>query len=355
MQKLIKSWVLKVLTIAIVVMAVGIQSSTVFAASVTSLSDNMSRLKASTASNHTIQFVTPTGLTAGQTITLTFSSDFTGVASIVFGDVDLATAATCSGFVDRTLAASPSGATWGVGSSGQVVTLTSGTGTITAGHCVQIEIGTNATSGVTGTNQISNGSSDDDDTVAIGGTFADSGSLSVDIITDDQVSVTATVSPSITFSISDNTIGFGTLSAAASHYATGDTLGDTSEQVAHTLAAGTNATSGYVMYVLGDTLKSGANDITAIGGTAATPATGTEQFGFRMTASGGSGAVLSPYNDGTPKYAYNATTTSQDDIASAAGASATTTYNVYYLANIASNTEAGAYSTTLTYTATATF
>lgn len=357
MNKLFKSWIYKVVAVAIVFSTIGLQSTTVFAASVTSLSDNMSRLKASTASNHEIKFVTPSGLAAGQTITTTFSSDFTGVSSIAFGDVDFATGSsnncTSATFTEQTLAASPSGTTWGVGSAGQVVTITSGTGTVTADRCVRIRIGTNAVTGTTGTNQVTNGAIDDDDTIVIGGTFGDSGTAAVDIITDDQVVVTANVDPSITFAISDTTIGFGSLNAADDRFATGDTLGNSSSTVAHTLAAGTNATSGYVMYVLGNTLTSGSNTITAPAGPSATTV-GSEQFGLNLSASGGSGTVDAQYGTAS-QYGFGSSATVQDNIAAATGPSATTTYSATYVGNITANTEAGSYSTTLTYTATATY
>ena len=352
MKKLLNGWIPKFLAIALIFVGIGVQSQSAHAATLTSLSDNMNRLKASTASNHTIQFVTPTGLTAGQTITVTFSSDFTGVSGIDDTDVDLATAATCTGFTDRTLSSAPSGATWGVGSSGQVVTITSGTDTITATHCVQIEIGLNATHSGTGNEQVTNGAVDDDDSIVIGGTFGDSGTAAVDIITDDQVVITATLGPSISFAISDNTIGFGPLALGASRYADGSGAGSGSSTTAHTLTASTNATAGYVVYVAGPTLTSGANNIDAIGGsnTAATP--GTEQFGVRYTASGGSGTVTAPY--AASGYAYDGVST-QDQIASAGTATDTTTYNADYVANISVSTAAGNYETTLTYTATATF
>lgn len=357
MQKLLNSWIPKVLAVAIVLVGLGVQSQTVFAASVTSLSDNMSRLKASTASNHEIKFASPTGIAAGNTVTITFSADFTGVSSLDFADVDFATgnSGTCTSatYTEQTLASSPSGATWGVGTSGQVITLTSGTGTSTAGNCVRFRIGTNAVTGTTGDTQISNGAADDDDTIVIGGSFGDSGTAAVDIITDDQVVVTATVDPSITFSISDNSIGFGALNAADDRFATGDTLGNSSATVAHQLAAGTNATSGYVMYLLGATLTSGANTITAPAGPSATTV-GSEQFGLHLDATGGSGTVDSQYGTAS-QYGFGSTGSTQDNIASATGPSATTTYDATYVGNITANTEAGAYTTTLTYTATATY
>jgi hypothetical protein len=184
--------------ISLMVASMGINVNSAQAASVTSLSDVMSRLKASTASNHEIKFVTPTGVASGQTIILTFSAGFTGVTNIVHGDVDFAEgdSGNCStaNFAEKTLAASPSGTTWGAdGDSSTTVTITSGTGTVTAGRCVRIKIGTNATSQTTGSNQITNGSTGSNDTVAVSGSFGDTGTLAVDIITDDQVTVTATV------------------------------------------------------------------------------------------------------------------------------------------------------------------
>lgn len=351
-----KAWIAKILTISMIGLVVGLQNTSVFAASITSLSDNMSRLKASTASNHDIRFVTPTGVASLAAVTLTFSSDFTP-GSVAFGDIDFQEGSTSNcataSYSDKTLVASaPSSSQFSAAFSGNVLTFTSGGGsaTVTAGRCIRILIGTNAAGG---TNQITSGAADDDDTVIIAGSFGDSGTLSVDIIADDQVVITATVDPSITFSISDNTIGFGTLSAADDKYATGDTLGSSTVTSAHTLAAGTNATSGYVVYLLGGTLTSGGNTITAPAGPSATTL-GSEQFGLNLTASGGSGTVDAQYGTSS-QYGFGSTSSVQDNIASAPGATSSTTYTATYVANVDPATEAGSYSTTLTYTATATY
>lgn len=323
------------------------------AASVTSLSDNMSRLQTSTLANHTIKFVTPSGVAGGQTITLTFDADFT-MGSFSVNNVDLATATTCGGsFTDKTLAASPSGTTWGVAQAGQVITFTSGSDTITATHCVQIEIGSNATSGASGTIQITNPSGAQTATLDIGGTFGDSGTAGLAIVTADQVSVTATVDPTISFAITDTTIGYGTLSSSSARWANGAGTGSGTETSAHDLTVATNAAGGYTVYVLGDTLTSGVNTITAIGGSATASSPGSEQFGFKVGASGGSGAAVAPYD--TANYAYNATASTQDDIAASTVASATTTFSITYIGNISATTEAGSYATTLTYTATGNF
>jgi hypothetical protein len=188
--------------------------------------------------------------------------------------------------------------------------------------------------------------------IAISGAFGDSGNISVTILNDDQVAVTATVDNSISFSISDNTIEFGTLSSSAAQYAD-NSAGDASEVEAHTLIVGTNATNGYTMTLNGATLDAGGGDtIDAIGAANTASSPGTEQFGVRFNASGGSGAVSAPY--AAAGCAFD-TAAFPDAIASAAGPSANTTYSARYLANIAAITEAGSYTSTLTYTATANF
>lgn len=160
--------------------------------------------------------------------------------------------------------------------------------------------------------------------------------------------------PTLTFSISDNTIGFGNLNSSGARYATGDTLGSGSETVAHTFDVNTNAASGYIVTVSGSTLTDGLKTIDAIGGTSAASSPGTEQFGIRVTASGGSGAVTSPYNHAS-NYVYDGVTV-PDEVASAStGDEVTTTYSVRYLGNISSTTEAGSYQSTLTYIATGNF
>ncbi len=327
------------------------------AASLTTLSDNLSRLRVSTLADHTIRFVTPSGLIGGQTITLTFDADFT-MGSFALNNFDLATGATCGAIgTERTLGTgAASGATWQVGQSSQVVTFTSGTDTITAGHCVEVQIGANATSGGAGALQITNPGTAQTATMAVSvNSGADTGTAGISIVDTnfDQVSVTAAVDPTISFAISDASIGFGTLSSSAARYATGDTNGTGVEGSAHNLTVSTNATSGYTVYVLGATLTSGGNTINAIGGSATTSSVGTEQFGINVAASGGSGTATAPYATAS-NYAYNATAT-QDDIGSSTGPSATTTFAISYLANILATTEAGSYTTTLTYTATGSF
>lgn len=159
----------------------------------------------------------------------------------------------------------------------------------------------------------------------------------------------------LSFSISTSTIYFGIASSVQARYASSTNAGGSNTEVdAHSLSVFTNATNGYTVTVQGGTLSSGSSTIAAIGTTATTSLIGTEQFGIRLLASGGSGSVLSPYASTT--FAYAATATTSSSVASASvGDSATTTYSVRYITNIAPTTTAESYSASLVYVVTANF
>jgi hypothetical protein len=341
-----------VLLALMLVAGFGLPFSPVYAAPLTSVSDTLSTLTQSVVANHTISFVATSGVVATGTITIVFPDSFaSGLNGIAFGDLDM----TDNGS-EIALAAAASGSTWGVGVATRTITITSDSGSITAGHTVVIEIGTNATTGVQGDTQIVNPAQANDIVISItSGT--DSGSLAIATLNpSDTVSVTAQVSPTLTFAISDTTIGFGTLSSGAPRYATGNLAGNAAETEAHTLQASTNADNGYTITVTGYTLSteaSGAgNTITAIGAVNTASDFGTEQFGLRMNASGGDGSVVAPY--AAAGFALD-TAAFPDQVAQSLVPSDTTTYSVRYIANISGSTEAGSYSTTLTYIATANF
>ncbi len=320
-----------------------------FAAALTGLSDNMSSQKIGTASNHTIAFVTPSGVGAGETITVTFPSGFT-IGSVDNTDIDV----TGSTAGELTLGATASAGTWGAAFSSQTLTITSGTGTIAPGETVTIEIGTHATAGATGDQQITNHASASTYSITIAGTFGDTGSILIPILNDDQVNITAEVGQTLTFSISDTTIGFGTLTSGNARYASGDALGTTTTAApAHNLIVGTNASSGYNVTYEGATLTSGSDTITAatISGDAnGTP--GTEQFAISYDTDGDA-TIASGYEQASDNYNFVVSTATT--FASETSASANETIGAYYIANIATLTEAGSYSTTLTYTATANY
>jgi hypothetical protein len=311
----------------------------------------MSNLTVNATSTHTISFVTPTGANNNtDTIIVTFPADFDFTGKAITG-LSLTHGPTTGLENTETLAASANATSWGAAFSStenRVLTLTAptdgvGSAAIAASSKVIITY--------TGTDSI-NPSSPGSYSVTIGGAFGDTGETTVNILSNDQVTISATVPQSLTFSISDNSIGFGNLSAASARYADGTGAGAGSEGEAHNLIVGTNAPNGYSMTVAGNTLTAGANTITAIGGSNTASSAGTEQFGLRMTASGGSGSVAAPY--AAAGFAFDSGAF-PDQVASASGSSANTTYSVRYLANITSSTEAGSYTSTLTYVATANF
>jgi hypothetical protein len=321
------------------------------AAAITAVSDTMSNQTVSATSTHAIRFVTPTGANQNtDTIILTFPSDYNFTGKTI-GTVTFTHGATTGLESTEVLAAAPSATDWGAvfsGTQNRVLTLTApsdGTGAAVLAANDKIIITYNGTNSV---NPTTPGSY----TMTVSGTFGDSGDITNNILSNSQVAVTATVPQSLTFSISDNTISFGSLGAGAARYASGTASGQATEVEAHNLIVGTNASNGYTMTLAGNTLTSGLNTITAIGAANTASAIGTEQFGVRMSASGGTGAVSVPY--AAAGFAFDSGAF-PDAIASASGASANTTYSARYIANITSSTEAGAYTATLTYVATANF
>ncbi len=161
----------------------------------------------------------------------------------------------------------------------------------------------------------------------------------------------------LTFSVSDNAIGFGSLSSSAARWASGDDTGSSSDVAAHTLAITTNARSGYAITYNGATLTSGANTISAATITDDADGTpGSEQFavGFQTN---GNATIASGYDHNTTASLrdWNFVPSTTTTAVSETGATATETISAYYLANISSITEAGSYTTTITYIATATF
>jgi hypothetical protein len=224
---------------------------------------------------------------------------------------------------------------------------------------VQIRLGSNAIVQASGTSQIVNPSSATSSALQINGSFGDNGIITTNIITNDTVAVTATVAQSFTFSISTSTIFFGPLATGGAKYASStNSSGDSLETIAHTLVASTNAPSGYTITVRGQTLtsqQSATNTIAAIGASPAPSNPGSEQFGIRVTASGGTAVtVASPYASSTA-YGYAATATTSSILATETNAANTTTYSLRYLANIAPLTEAGTYVANVVYVATANF
>ena len=207
---MIKKFISSVTLVALVLMTSGIFNPYIAtAATITKATAVFGRLKQNvTADSVVLTFASPTGIQTGgaDTISLTFSSDFIVAAAAAANfDIGLGNSGTCStaSYTDEVVALTPSATDWGVGVAGNVITLSPDTDvTLTAGFCIRVEMGTAATTGGTGSaSTITNGPLDDDDTITIGGAFADSGIITVQIIDDDQVSVSATVNQTMSFDL----------------------------------------------------------------------------------------------------------------------------------------------------------
>jgi hypothetical protein len=163
-----------------------------------------------------------------------------------------------------------------------------------------------------------------------------------------------TIQPTITFSISDSSVQFGTLSSVIARYAT-NSGGSNSNSVAHTMNASSNAPSGYTISYQGATLTSGGNTITpATIVNSATGSAGTSQFALSISSSGGA-TIISDYNQSSGSGNWKFVAGSTTPIASTSGLTANETYSTRYISNIAPGTPAGNYSTSLNYVVTGNF
>jgi hypothetical protein len=224
------------------------------AANVISFSDTLSDSAPSAASDHTISFVTPSGMVAGETISLNFGTAvFSGIGSLVAQDLDL----NISGVEQTLIDGAASGASWNVTASGDVIDITSGTSTIGTNATITIRIGENAFSGGTGTNQISNPATTTSYAITVDvGSGTDTGTTRVAIVS--VVTVNATVQTQFDFTVlgvdADLIVNGATTTATTT--STGIPFGtlvtDEVATGAQDLQVSTNAVNGFVVTVQAD-------------------------------------------------------------------------------------------------------
>ncbi len=240
-------------------------------------------------------------------------------------------------------------------------TLCSGSTSIATSSVIVIEIGTHATQGSAGNDQITNQTAAENATdavITIAGTFSGSGTAAVEIVADNSATVNATVGPSITCSFAGMTTTFTNLTTGA--ISTSDTN--------TTITVSTNASNGFNLTVRdeGDGANPGlykSSAPTSLIGSAtdafantATLVAGTDGFGIQGSTSGGSGATV------TIDARYNQTSNDVGGLertdtllASATGAVANRQVTVVHKAAVGGLTPAGSYSDTLTYVCTGVF
>ena len=221
------------------------------AANVTSFKDTLSTSAPSVASNHTIQFTTPTGVANGSSIVLTFPAGFTGAGSIVAADLDVATTS------NFTVGASCGAVDVSESFSGNTLTLTmcaAGGKSIPVNGTTTIKIGTNATFPTTGTNRLINPATPQSYELSLTAGASDSGKTRVAIV--NTVLVTASVDTLFTFTVAGTTGGTVVNTADTTGGATtattipfGTLVSGVASTAAQQLTVVTNARQGFVVTV----------------------------------------------------------------------------------------------------------
>ncbi|MCH8821674.1 hypothetical protein IID23_04115 [Patescibacteria group bacterium] len=323
------------------------------AATFTAISDIMTRQEDTVASNHTIAFTQNGGtqFTSGETITIDFEDTFdtSSLANTDPLDYDIVINGT-----EETLVAIGCGATDEI-----EITSISGTDVITftacgsytaeaAGSTITIEIGTHTSAPSAGDTQIINATSSGSKIISLGGTIGDTGSIAVPILSNDQVTVSGTVDPSITSSLSDTTCTLtpNPITTAAVSVCT----------IANTVS--TNATGGYAATIIQDgPLTSGGDTIAPVSDSNVDTAGSDEEYGIGTSDAGAADIInwdgtCDGDAGGEPSDPITATPQEYAEDAGPISAQITT---VCHSIAIAGDTEAGTYTQVVTHITTGTF
>ncbi len=259
------------LAIAVTMWALGLGSSAE-AANITDVEDTLSDSAPSAGSNHTIQFVSPTGVATSSTIVISFDAATFSLANIGEEDIDI--------LVNGT---NRSNALWSTATSATSITLTFGGTSIAAGATTTILIGLHATNEGSPNTQIVNPNPADGNEsyeIDISAGASDTGHTRVVIL--DTVLVTAQVNTTFDFTVNglatstsvngqslSGTSGSTTLPYGVLTALTAETLGQR-------LNVSTNAANGFQVTVESDGAfdsSTGADIDMFADGTLAAPAT----------------------------------------------------------------------------------
>ena len=232
-------------SIALVLWGVGFQVHQAQAVNITDVFDLLSTSATSTPSNHTIEFVTPSGVADGATIVIDFDPDTTAFTLTGIGDEDI-------DILENNVNVPVAG--WSSGLAGDTLTITFAGDSIAAGATTTILIGTHATNEGSPDTQIVNPATQGSYRIPITAGTADSGETRVAIV--DQVYVTAQVDTIFDFTVTGfsatGTSANGTTTTATSS-ATEIPFGVLSngavETIAQRLNVTTNAINGFVVTV----------------------------------------------------------------------------------------------------------
>ncbi|HTE57736.1 MAG TPA: hypothetical protein VK694_03245 [Verrucomicrobiae bacterium] len=202
-----------------------------------------------------------------------------------------------------------------------------------------------------------------------------------------QITVTSKVQEKLTFCVYTSAVNYANCTVSGTAVILGDTNGvlDTAGPYVDKTTkynVATNASQGAAIRIKGDTLKTGSFDIAPFGAAAASSAANTEQFGFCTYRDAGGGAAgltaTTPYDSapcssttqtagtastggvGTAQFAFDTngtdgTMSTYGDPFASKPAGDFSTGVIVLAANIANTTEAGIYTTVLTFIATGTY
>lgn len=366
------------LAIALVLWAVGAHmfTNSAEAANLTYVKDTLSDSDSGSVSDHEIQFLSPTGVAAGEIITLTIPTGFTGTSSINEDDVDLEV----DGVDETVVDGAPGAAEWGLTWSGNVLTLDGGAAaSIASNATVTLKIGLNADAGGAGAAQLTNPSATTTSyEFIITAGASDVGQFRVAIT--DNVLVTANVDTSLRFVVYGTSTGITvngsptTTSTTTAHNTLpfGLLAPNVSKTLGQDLIVETNARNGYVVTVEQDAnllsstgadidgFADGAYDDTPASWAAPTNDVMDENTWGHWGLTSNDPSLLGAGNDFAANQWVSASTTPRAIMAHDGPSDGATLgigrATIGYQAQITSLQEAGDdYSTTLTYIATPTF
>jgi len=173
----------------------------------------------------------------------------------------------------------------------------------------------------------------------------DTGTLAVDIITDDEIAVSATVNPLLTVELDTNTCALATL----------DTTNVNKCAIQSTVT--TNAGSGYISMAYFNATLTNAASATIPVTTGGNIVAGTEEYGVSTEDTDATIVTWSPASCTTGAATSDATalTTSEQSFAKSAGPVSAEQMTLCHMASITATTDAGVYTSTTTMATTALF
>src|SRR3990167_10945598 len=193
-------------------------------------------------------------------------------------------------------------------------------------------------------------------------TAIDTGTVAVSTAT--QISLSGTMDESLVFCTGTSITGTDCGTVAGNSISFGSFSTTSTKSGTSVMAASTNGGYGYAITVNGTTLTcttcNGTQTISALA-TQQTSSTGSEQFGINLKDNttpnvgaevSGSGTATATANYGT---ADSFRFVTADSVASVAVPTNPNPFTASYIVNVAGTTEAGTYTATMTYIATATF